>query len=84
MKRYNENTSGPARFTFEAMEILLKALTISDNPKKLKDIILKQKEFDGIYGKISFDKFGNPTRPMYIAEIRNGKREIVGTFKETN
>ena len=66
-----------AQPSYEAMQILSYALSKTDDPKKLKDIILKQKTFDGLDGKIVFDKYGDCLRNLYILEIQNSKLSAI-------
>ena len=79
-KRFGNQLSGAAQLTYEALQILFDALSKTNDPKNLKDTILKQKSFNGIDGKIAFDKYGDPIRPLHIMEIQNGKARNIGTI----
>ncbi|MBN1346071.1 MAG: ABC transporter substrate-binding protein [Phycisphaerae bacterium] len=70
-RRFGTKPTEPSQNGYEAAHILLEALAVTDDPGRLKEIILKKKVFQGIGGQIVFDEYGDPIRPAYIVEIRN-------------
>ena len=79
-EKYKSELSGPAQLTYETLGILSDALSKTTDPKKIKNVILQQKEFEAVDGKIRFDKYGDSIRPLHIMEIQNGKMKNIGTI----
>ncbi|HOJ64958.1 MAG TPA: ABC transporter substrate-binding protein [Spirochaetota bacterium] len=48
----------------------------TDNAKKVKKYILAN-EFEGVTGKIKFNKFGDCERDLYFFEIKNGEKKLI-------
>ena len=42
---------------------------------------MKQKTFKGLDSEIIIDEYGDPLRPLYIQEIRNGEIQIIGKIE---
>ncbi len=83
-RRFGEQRTEPAQNGYEGAQILLTALTITDDPKLLKTVILEQKKFPGIGGDIVFDQYGDPIRAAYIVEIRDRRIRTIGTTEPLN
>lgn len=80
-ERFNEEISLGNALGYEAALLLLAALKKTDDPAKLKDVILNQRIYPGLDGKIILDRYGDPIRTTYIEEIREGKIEIIERFE---
>lgn len=78
-KKYGTKPDSFATLTYEAAQILFKAIeeTNSKDPAKLKDAIQNLKDFQTVTAKISFDKDGNPIKAAAILQIKNGKQVFV-------
>jgi len=79
-RRFGEKISEAAQDGYEAAHVLFSALSKTDDPTKLKKIILEQKVFQGADGKIMIDAYGDVIRTMYTLEILNGKVEVIDTL----
>ena len=80
-ERFGNELPGQAQLTYEAALILFDALSKTDDPKKLKDVILKQRVFNLIDSKIIFDKYGDSYRALYVMEIQNGKIQEINRIE---
>lgn len=80
-KRYDQQLSLNGYIAYEAVQILFKALTKTEDPRELKGVILKQGVFEGLIDTISLDSFGDPTRPLYILEIQNAQIRTIGKME---
>ena len=78
-ERFGEEIIGPAFAAYEAINILIEALSKTTNPKKIKETILKIKTFEGIDSKIVFDKYGDPIRSLIVMKIKNGEYVKIDT-----
>ncbi len=76
-ERFGEQINMADYLGYEAAQVLIEALSKTDDPLKLKEIILQQSVFNGLDGKIIIDKYGDPVRAMYIEEIRDGAIRII-------
>jgi branched-chain amino acid transport system substrate-binding protein len=76
--RFGSEPNFAAAKSYEAAQIILEALAINDDPKKLKATILKQKVFHGIHGDFTMDPYGDPKRDLYLIVVRDG------TFRTLN
>jgi branched-chain amino acid transport system substrate-binding protein len=83
-ERYGDSITGPAQTTYESITIIFDALQKTDDPVKLKEIILNQKYFEGIDGKISFDRNGDTIRLLHIMEIRGGVPVNIGEISSAS
>ncbi len=82
--RFKERLSEPAQIGYESARLLISGLLKTDDPKKLKQTILKQKSFTGVNGKIIIDQYGEPIRTMYILQIKNKKIKLIGKIEPSN
>ena len=57
----------------EATQILLDALSKTDNPKALKGVILNQSVYQGLQGEIRIDKFGDVQRKQFLITVKDGR-----------
>lgn len=59
---------------YEAMMILAAALEKTNGQKKgIKDALKKIKDFEGLVGNISMDKYGDVIRTHFLHEVKNGE-----------
>lgn len=72
-EQFNTSVSLADQISYEAAQILFKALKVTVEPEKIRDKILQTKVFDGLNGKIEIDKYGDPTRPLYVLTIQDQK-----------
>lgn len=77
--RFGQQPSQHARDAYETTNILLKTLEKTQVPERLKEVLLKQGSFDGIFGTIGVDRYGEPIRPVHIMEIREGRMDLIAT-----
>ena len=72
-EKYNETPSVFAAQGYELGKILIRKLKENDNVKFLKDNLLKEKIYEGLQGKIIFDKYGDVSREYFFMKVRNGQ-----------
>ena len=75
--RFGEEITPSAQNTYEIMQILFYALSKTNDPKKLKKVILNKGIFEGLDSKIVFDKYGDAVRSLYIMQIQNGETKAI-------
>lgn len=73
VKRFGRDPSYGAAMAFEAANILMDGLARNPDPRQLKETLLKIGSFRGVQGMISFDKYGDVQRPVFFAEVRDGR-----------
>ncbi len=76
-KRYNESPSIGGALGYEAATVLLEALRIraessGGGPEELKEILL-DRSFEGLEEPLSFDRYGDIQRTIYIKGVRNNR-----------
>lgn len=71
--RFGRDPSYGAAMAFEAANILMDGLAQDPEPRHLKETLLKIRNFRGVQGMISFDDFGDVHRPVFFAEVRDGR-----------
>ena len=64
--RFREKVNKESQMAYETAYVLFSALSETDDPKKLKAAILKQRIFKGVDGEIIIDQYGDPHRSLYI------------------
>ena len=71
---YNEDPSAFSALGYDAVYIIKKAVENAGSTDK-KDIVnaLKNIEYDGITGYLTFDEHNNPVKAVTILKIRNGE-----------
>ncbi len=65
---------------YDAARILLKTLEKTTDSQALKQAVLDQGVFMGVNGKIRIDSTGEPTRPVYLMQIRDGQMQVIETL----
>jgi branched-chain amino acid transport system substrate-binding protein len=72
--KYGEPPSYYAALAYDATNILLKALEMSNfKIEKLKDVLAETRNFIGVTGKMSFDKNGDILKPVSLKFVKDGK-----------
>ncbi len=87
LKRFKEET-GKTLDSFAAMGadayfVTLNAIAMagSTEPEKIRDALVKTKDFDGVSGKISLKEDGNAIKDIVINKVKDGKFEYVTTIR---
>ncbi len=75
--RFNMEPDAFAAFAYDGTNILIKAIEKAGlNRALIRDVLTDLKTFqnyDGVTGKIVFDQTWNNIRPIFLAEVKNGK-----------
>ncbi|NVJ52918.1 MAG: ABC transporter substrate-binding protein [Campylobacteraceae bacterium] len=71
-RKYGISPSMYASKAYEASKIIIQMLKEADETQIKRNILL-QKEFDGVQGKIIFDKYGDVIRDYYNFRVKNGE-----------
>ena len=72
-ERFGKDPDFGAVFSYEATQILLDALSKTDNQKALKGVILNQSVYQGLQGEIRIDKFGDVQRKGFLVTVKDGR-----------
>ena len=72
-ERFGTDPDFGAVFSYEATQILLDALSKTDNQKALKGVILNQSVYQGLQGEIRIDKFGDVKRKQFLITVKDGR-----------
>ncbi len=72
-ERFGQEPDFAAIHAYVAAEILFKALSQNDDPRKLKKTILNIKRYNGIMGAFEIDKYDDPKRTRYLITVKNGQ-----------
>lgn len=78
---FGEPVSQDALFGYESAHLIFSALKENSNVETLRETILKKSSFQGVDTPIVIDRFGDPLRTLYVAEVRNGRLSFTGTIK---
>ena len=90
IKRFNKEPDVFAAHAYDGMNILIKAIeTAGLNRALIRDVLTDMKTvngYEGVTGKVIFDKTWNNLRPIYMAKVINGKFEFSNAvpFKNDN
>jgi branched-chain amino acid transport system substrate-binding protein len=80
VNKYNKQPSVFSLQGYELAKIVIKNLKKSTNIQTLKSRILKIKQYDGLQGDITFDKYGDVMREFFMMEVQNSQF-VVKDFK---
>lgn len=73
-KEYNKDPASFAALAYDATNIMLEAVKKAGSTDHAKVVeALKNMEFEGVTGTITFDANGDPVKPISIVEIKDGK-----------
>ena len=79
-KKYSQEPDVFAAFAYDGMNIIIKAIEKAGlNRVLIRDLLTDLKTFqyyDGVTGKIVFDQTWNNIKPIFLAEVKNGKFAI--------
>jgi branched-chain amino acid transport system substrate-binding protein len=90
IKRFNKEPDVFAAHAYDGMNILIKAIESAGlNRVLIRDVLTDMKTvngYEGVTGKVIFDKTWNNIRPIYMAKVNNGKFEFSNAipFKRDN
>jgi branched-chain amino acid transport system substrate-binding protein len=77
-KRYNEAPDHYAAQAYDAVKMLVAAIRRGGaEPATIKASLQGLRRFPGVTGEITFDRFGAPDQPVAIAQVREGRFELV-------
>jgi len=71
--KYNKDASMYSVKGYELAKILIKNIEKTRDISKLKELILKEKIYKGLQGKINFDKYGDVSRDYFLLKVINDK-----------
>jgi branched-chain amino acid transport system substrate-binding protein len=71
--RFGQDPNFAATYGYEAAVILFEALSKNDDPKTLKEHIIKQGVFQGLQGEITIDQYGDARRKNYLIIVKDGQ-----------
>lgn len=69
--KYNSTPDMVATNAYDCLKLLTKAIESGVSSNKVKQTLLKTKNYDGASGTISFDKNGDAKKPIFIKQIKN-------------
>jgi branched-chain amino acid transport system substrate-binding protein len=82
--RFGQNPSFGATLGYEAAKVLALALEKTGGKAKgLRVSLVSIKNFKGLSETLSFDKYGDVMRPIYVGVIRDGKYVKIESSKLT-
>jgi branched-chain amino acid transport system substrate-binding protein len=77
IKKFNQEPDVFAAFAYDGMNIIIKAIEkVGLNRVLIRDVLTDLKTFQGyqgVTGKVIFDQTWNNIRPIFFAEVKNGK-----------
>jgi len=77
-KRYNEAPDHYAAQAYDAVKMLVAAIRRGGaEPATIKASLQGLRRFPGVTGEITFDRYGAPDQPVAIAQVRQGRFELV-------
>ncbi len=78
-REFHEAANARSARSYELMMILAQAM---NQAQKLTGVdiakALQSKTFDGLLGKVTFDRFGDVVRPVYELTVKEGRFKIIG------
>lgn len=79
--KYGSVPDASATLCYDGTKLLLNAIKTanSDDPVKIKEALQATKDFSVVSGKITFEKDGNPIKPVAILQVKGGKYSCVTT-----
>ena len=73
-ERFGEKVNRSAQMAYATAQVLFYALSKTDDPKQLKEIILQKGNFSSVEGQNTvIDQYGDAYRPISVFEVQNGK-----------
>ncbi len=81
-QRFDREPTFAAAQAFEAVKVLAAALARTEgSPRGLKKALLATKDFPGLVGKISLDRYGDVQRTKFLLTVREGKFRTLAEIK---
>jgi len=71
--RFGYTADFASAYAYNATNILLKALEEGTSAEHMKNFILSNSPYEGVQGKIHFDRYGDAERDYFLLQIDNGK-----------
>lgn len=71
-KRFGKEPTYAAAYGYQATRVALQALQRNSDVRVLKKTLLNSGDFEGLWGAVRFDKFGNVLSENHIIIVRNG------------
>lgn len=78
-KRFGDPVSGFSVVSYELVQVLRQAFEYDPDPEHIRDSLLAGGTYQGLYGDIVMDQYGDSVHPMFLSKIEN--RKII-TIKE--
>jgi branched-chain amino acid transport system substrate-binding protein len=81
--QFKENPGAGAALTYDALSLLINAIKKSHsfNTEKIRKTLAVTKNFRGVTGKITFDKYRNPVKPAVIQKLMNNRFIFIKSVK---
>lgn len=76
-KRFNYEPTFAATLSYDAAQLIFKALRKNPDIGKLRETIKTLATFDGLQGEIKLDQFGDPSRDLFVTRYLKGREEVV-------
>lgn len=81
--KYNSLPTLISASYYDAANILLQAIaSVGTDEQKLRDAIISVKDYNGMYGKYSFDSKGDGVTDTTIGQLTNGKMVLVKSLRK--
>jgi len=71
-KRFGRATDFATVFSYDAASVLFQALAQQTRKQSLKDALIDH-TFSGLQGDVTFDQYGENTKPRFLVTVRNGQ-----------
>ncbi len=76
--KFNADPSFFAAFAYDSLGLIAAALSRSDgSPQGIRDALASIRDYQGVVGKMSFDKDGDLDFPLVVKRIEGGKATVV-------
>jgi branched-chain amino acid transport system substrate-binding protein len=76
-QRFQQDLGFPAVVTFNAAQVVFKALAAQQSGESLKQTLLRVRRFDGLLEPIVFDDFGDVQSKTFLTEVRDGQYHVI-------
>ncbi|NCC24275.1 MAG: amino acid ABC transporter substrate-binding protein [Deltaproteobacteria bacterium] len=71
-QRFGHDPGFAGAMAYESGLTILQAMKQTLEPKRIKDILLQDREYAGVQGSFRFDRYGDAQRAMFLIEVRDG------------
>lgn len=76
-KRFNYDPTFAATLSYDAVQLLFTALRKNSDSSRLRETISGIESFAGVQGEVRLDRFGDPSRNLFVTRYRKGQEEVV-------